>query len=240
MVNNKKKEKMMTCFSYLRCSSTKQSEEGLTIETQKNATQKYAEIHNLLEKEQTEVKSFVDENVSGSVLIAEREQGSILMKQLKEGDVIIVSKLDRMFRNVRDAINSLDFFKENKISVHIIDLGGDICSNGISSLFFTIASAFATFERERISERIKDVFENKKSKNEWCGGKVKIGYRKVKVNGVYVIKEDKKQEKVIRIIHRMRKEGKSLRLIAETVSKKYGNLLNEGSISYQGVRSVLS
>jgi DNA invertase Pin-like site-specific DNA recombinase len=39
----------------------------------------------------------------------------------------------------------------------MIDLGGDATGNGISKLVFTILSAFAEPERDRIRERILDV-----------------------------------------------------------------------------------
>jgi hypothetical protein len=35
----------------------------------------------------------------------------------------------------------LDEFKHQSIGLHMIDLGGDVCGNGISKLVFTILSA---------------------------------------------------------------------------------------------------
>jgi DNA invertase Pin-like site-specific DNA recombinase len=39
----------------------------------------------------------------------------------------------------------------------MIDLGGDVTGNGVSKLVFTILSAVAEAERDRIRERIRDV-----------------------------------------------------------------------------------
>lgn len=39
----------------------------------------------------------------------------------------------------------------------MIDLGGDVTGNGISKLVFTILSAVAENERDRIRERVRDV-----------------------------------------------------------------------------------
>jgi len=47
--------------------------------------------------------------------------------------------------------------KERGVILHIIDLGGDVTGNGISKLVFTILSAVAEAERDRIRERIRDV-----------------------------------------------------------------------------------
>ena len=47
--------------------------------------------------------------------------------------------------------------KDRDVSLHMIDLGGDVTGNGISKLVFTILSAVAEAERDRTRERITDV-----------------------------------------------------------------------------------
>jgi putative DNA-invertase from lambdoid prophage Rac len=66
---------------------------------------------------------------------------------VKSGDVIITAKLDRMFRSALDALGVLGDLKARKVSLHMIDLGGDVTDNGISKLVFTILSAVAEAER---------------------------------------------------------------------------------------------
>ena len=48
------------------------------------------------------------------------------------------------------------------ISLHLLDLGGDISGNGLSKLFLTIAAAFAEAERDRIRERVGQVKADQK------------------------------------------------------------------------------
>ena len=60
-----------------------------------------------------------------------------------KGDVIVTAKLDRAFRSAADALAVLEEFKAQGIGLHMIDLGGDVCGNGISKLVFTILSAVA-------------------------------------------------------------------------------------------------
>jgi len=76
---------------------------------------------------------------------------------LTVGDVVITPKLDRMFRSALNALAVLGQLKERGVSLHMIDLGGDVTGNGISKLVFTILSAVAEAERDRIRERIRDV-----------------------------------------------------------------------------------
>jgi putative DNA-invertase from lambdoid prophage Rac len=62
-----------------------------------------------------------------------------------------------MFRSARDALDVLDRLKRQNVSLHMIDLGGDVTGNGISKLVFTILSAVAEAERDRTRERIAEV-----------------------------------------------------------------------------------
>ena len=68
--------------------------------------------------------------------------------------MLITPKLDRMFRSARDALDVLDCLKGQGVSLHMIDLGGDVTGNGISKLVFTVLSAVAEAERDRTRERI--------------------------------------------------------------------------------------
>jgi len=79
------------------------------------------------------------------------------METVEKDDVIITAKLDRAFRNAADALATLEELKDLGVGLHMIDLGGDVCGNGISKLIFTILSAVAENERDRIRERIRDV-----------------------------------------------------------------------------------
>lgn len=116
---------------------------------------------------------------------------------------MIFPKLDRAFRNTRNALNVLHELKGRGISVHFIDLGGDVTGNGIGAIVFTILSAFATFERERISTLIREVKELKKVKGKFTGGNRDFGYDVIE--GVKVPRED--EQSVIREMQTMQQAG---------------------------------
>ena len=67
------------------------------------------------------------------------------------------------------------------MSAHMIDLGGNVTANGISKLAFTILSAVAEAERDRIRERISTVKADQKARGRYLGGKVPYGYRSLQV-----------------------------------------------------------
>jgi putative DNA-invertase from lambdoid prophage Rac len=90
--------------------------------------------------------------------------------------VVITAKLDRMFRSASDALGTLEALKEQSVALHMIDLDGDVCGNGISKLVFRILSAVAENERDRIRERIRDVKRHLASQGVYGDGKQPFGY----------------------------------------------------------------
>jgi DNA invertase Pin-like site-specific DNA recombinase len=96
---------------------------------------------------------------------------------LQPGDTVITPKLDRMFRSASDALANLDAMKHKCVSLHMIDLGGDVTGNGIAKLVFTILSAVAEAERDRIKERVAVVKADQKTRNRFLGGDAPFGFR---------------------------------------------------------------
>src|SRR4029079_11327731 len=109
--------------------------------------------------------------------LAERPEGSKLLAPLTAGDVVITAKLDRMFRSALDALAVLGQLQQRGVSLHMIDLGGDVTGNGISKLVFTILSAVAEAERDRIRERVTQVKRDQRQRNRYLGGIVPFGFR---------------------------------------------------------------
>ena len=63
------------------------------------------------------------------------------------------------------------------MALHLLDLNGDISSNGLSKLFLTIAAAFAEAERDRIRERIGRIKADHRARGRYLGGIVPFGFR---------------------------------------------------------------
>lgn len=164
----------MAVYAYTRVSTTRMADEGLSLDVQDRTVAGYAMMHGIPINH-----TYVEAGISGSVPLALRPEGKALLDALQPGDVVITPKLDRMFRSARDALEVLDMFKAKGISLHMIDLGGDVTGNGISKLVFTILSAVAEAERDRIIERIATVKSDQKLRGAYLGGKIPYGYRVV-------------------------------------------------------------
>jgi putative DNA-invertase from lambdoid prophage Rac len=197
-------------YGYARVSTTMQADEGESLDVQQRMIAGYAMQQGL-----TIEKTYVERGVSGSKPLEERPEGSALLRALQPGDTIITPKLDRMFRSALDALGVLEQMKEAGIALHMIDLGGDTTTNGVSKLVFTILSAVAEAERDRTRERIIDVKRDQKQRGRYLGGVVPFGWR-VDQDGALV--EVPEQQRAIRKMKTMRAKGASLRTIAETLT----------------------
>ena len=212
----------MAVYGYTRVSSNLQVE-GESLDVQKRQIEGYALMHDW-----NVDKTFIEKGVSGSVPLGERLEGKDLVNILQAGDVLIASKLDRMFRSALDALQVVALLKEKKVDLHLIDLGGSV-SNGHSKMFLTIAASFAEAERDRLRERILDVKKDQKERGRFLGGKVPFGYEVV--DGQLIEKTEEK--KAIQVIHDLRAKKLSYRKISDYLA---GTGI---TLSYGGVKRVL-
>lgn len=215
----------MTVFAYSRVSTIKQAEEGISIEVQEDQIKNYAK-----QQGQTVDSWIRDKGVSGSIQLQDREQGSRLFQEAKSGDDVICAKLDRMFRSARDALNVLETFRSKGISLHFIDLGGDV-GNGIGQLVFTILSAVAEQERTRIRERISEAKLRTRLEGKYQGGKVAFGYTKDRHGNLI---KDEIQQKCLVAMRKRRDQGLSYRSISSYVKEEW-----QVSISHNAIRVIL-
>jgi putative DNA-invertase from lambdoid prophage Rac len=215
----------MSVYGYCRVSTLRQASEGESLEVQRRQIEGYAHMHGLVIDEVV-----VEEGVSGSVPVAERQKGGPLFARLQKGDVVIAPKLDRLFRSALDALTVVEDMRKRGVSLCLLDLGGDISGNGLSKLFLTIAAAFAEAERDRIRERVAQVKADQKARGRYLGGIVPFGFRRGE-SGELVPHEA--EQEAIHEIKRLRAEGRPLRAIADAVR------LNGVKISHEGVANVL-
>lgn len=93
------------------------------------------------------------EKVSG--VSKNRKEFENMLLHLREGDTVIVWKLDRLGRSVKQLIDLMETWLKEGISFHSISDGLTINNSAMSRMFYTIIAAFAQLERDLISERTK-------------------------------------------------------------------------------------
>ncbi len=216
----------MAIYGYIRVSTTTQADNGESLEVQRRKIEARAQ-----EQGWTLDRVFVERGVSGGKPLADRPQGKALLAVLTKGDVLIASKLDRVFRSASDALTIMEGFKRQGVGLYLLDLGGEVTGNGIGAMVFTIMSAVAQFERERIVERITDMKADQKRRGRYLGGAVPFGYRVAK--DVKTLEPVPKEQAAIKRMRRLRREGTSLRAISQDM-KKRGH-----DVSHEGVKRIL-
>jgi len=117
----------------------------------------------------TGVKSFVD-RCSGSIPFLERPQAKNLMKFLKDNPQATteVHSIDRLGRNTRDILDTLELFDRKEYIIKIKDLGLE-STGAFFKPMITIISALAEHERNMIRERTRQGIEIRKAQGGYKG-----------------------------------------------------------------------
>ena len=134
-------------FGYVRVSTSDQD----------NSVQNQIErITELAAKEGLQLHHiYVDEDVTARIPLRDRPQGRLLWDALERGDTLAFNKVDRVFRSVSDASQTVKTWQEKGIRAIIMDLGIDLATPA-GRMFFHQLAAFAEFERELISQRTRE------------------------------------------------------------------------------------
>jgi len=225
-------DKKRVCI-YVRVSSEEQSREGYSIEAQKKKLEEYA-----LFKEWFIYKIYIDAGISAKS-IKGRKSFQDMLVDAKNGKFsgILVYKFDRAFRNVKEALITLD--ELNSMKIDFISLTESIdTTTAMGKFFFTINGAYAQLERELTSERLNFTLDSKFELGMMVG-KMPLGYYWDKVNKK--VKIDKKKSEMIKDIFSMTLRGIGYKEICEKYKLKpqsYYNIIRNkvyiGFIQFKG------
>ncbi len=151
----------MALYCYARASTSHQEE---SPNTQKAVALRWGIYNNKGEPE----AYFVDIDVSGSVPFDERKAGVALLDVLRRGDTVIVSRMDRAFRNVRDFCFTVERFERLGVTLCLADQNCDM-STPIGKMTAQMLVVFAEFERSQIRARIKEAMQHRKRTGRCAG-----------------------------------------------------------------------
>lgn len=147
-------------YGYIRVSSKSQAENNSLSEQEQMILEKYplAEIHREVF---TAAKDF-----NNRVVFNE------LVDRLVSADVLVVCKMDRFCRNVREGLDIIEHLMDKGIKIDILNLGV-IDNTPVGRLTYTILLSFAEFERNMIVERTKAGRELARQKDGYTEGRPK-------------------------------------------------------------------
>ncbi len=204
----------MSVYSYTRTSQIECLESTQELET-------------ILEKEDLRLQTYalgegmkvndryLDENQKWNVNFMKRPQAAALMNRLEAGDIILVCTLERIFSNCDDMMNTLQEFRKRKVKLVVVELDGEVTNPDLAPRFQDMLKIFHSLERRRSTERIKTVKQSQRKKGRFLGGSRPFGYM-IHSNGRLI--ENPMEQRVLKKILDMKKQGNSLRAISAEVS----------------------
>lgn len=88
---------------------------------------------------------------------------------VREGDTVIVTKTDRIARSARDALDIADQLRRKNVGFKLLDLGDVDINSDMGRMIYTVMSAFAEMERNRIRQRQREGIEKAREQGKHLG-----------------------------------------------------------------------
>ena len=204
---------MQRAAIYARVSTQEQVENGNSLDFQIEKLKAYCQLH-----EFKIVGEYVDAGVSGAK--AERPALNKLKKDIDKIDIVLIYKLDRLSRSIKDTMYLIeDLFKPNNVDLISLSENFDT-SQAMGMATIGMLSTFAQLERETIKERMMagkiQAVKNGKNIN-----KTPFGY--IKKDGQLI--KDERTKDCVDFIFKKMLEGKSLHETVKLLEmSEYNNL----------------
>lgn len=201
-------------IAYLRVSTDKQADEGVSLDAQRAKLEAYASLYDL-----DLVAVEVDAGVSAKSLDRPALGRALAMLRAGRADALLVVKLDRLTRSVRDLGELLDGYFGPEKKAALLSVADQIDTRTAAGrMVLNILTSVAQWEREAIGERTAAAMQHKAAQGEYCGGQVPYGFA-VGPDGVHLVEHDGEQL-VIAAIRELRATGLSLRAIVAQLDKR--------------------
>ena len=207
---------------YCRVSLEKMAERGVSLEAQQAKAEAYAALYDL---EVTEV--IIDAGASAKTLVRPGLERALSLLKAGKADAILVAKLDRLTRSVRD-LNELVTgpFAPGKAALLSVSEQIDTRSAG-GRLVLNVLASVSQWEREAIGERTSTALQHKAAQGGYTGGNTRYGFR-LGDDGEHLVPVPEEQQ-VVEEARKLRAQGLTLRDVA-------AKLEDQGRVSRTGRR----
>lgn len=208
--------KPLRCAIYIRVSTEEQHLNGLSLPAQQKALTEYAEANN-----HTIVGCYADEGISARKSMKYRKGLLSLLEDVKKNkiDMILVTKLDRWFRNIKDYNITEEILTAHNCHWKTIYENYD-SSTANGQMVINIMLSVNQAECDRTSERIKAVFDYKRSIGEVTSGRCACYGYKVENNRLV---KDPDTAPIVEDICRHYFSCYSIRNTISYIQNKYGD-----------------
>jgi DNA invertase Pin-like site-specific DNA recombinase len=199
---------------YTRVSTEEQAVGGFGLDAQEAKIRGYCGLYDL-----DLVRIHSDPGASGKDLDRPGVQEVLAeLRRRKDGiDGVVVAKLDRLTRSLRDCADLIDQHFGEKRDKRLFSVEESIDTRRAAGrLVLNVIMTVAQWEREVISERTRDALQAKIAKGERCG-KVRFGFD-LDDDGKTLVENHREQE-AIRLMKQWRAQGKSYRELVRLVEE---------------------
>lgn len=207
----------MKAIGYIRVSTDGQDQSGLGLADQEQKIRAYCDLYGL------ELAGIEKDAASGKNMERPGLQRALSMLKKGEADGLIVAKLDRLTRSVRDMGFLLEkYFQDNSALFVVAEQINTRTAAG--RLLLNLLTSVGQWEREAISERTQAALRQKKARGEKTGGYVPFGFD---ADAEGRLTENNREQEVISRISELRQKGYTFAEIAESLNED-GILTKQG------------
>jgi DNA invertase Pin-like site-specific DNA recombinase len=200
---------IMLTIGYVRVSTDRQAEQGVSLEAQE------AKIRAMATVQGAElVDVIVDGGESAKSLNRPGLQQLMAMVNAGKVQAVIVAKLDRLTRSVKDLCGLLELFEKRKVALISVAEALDTGS-AAGRLVITIMGAVSQWEREAIGERTRDALRHKRAQGQRVGN-IAYGFRLAADQRH--LEPDPAEQSALAEIRELRRRGLALRGIASALN----------------------
>lgn len=219
--------------AYLRVSTDKQAEGGISLDAQRAKVEAYAALYDL-----ELVAVDVDAGVSAKSLDRPALDTALGRLRPGEADALLVVKLDRLTRSVRDLGELVDaYFARERWALLSVSEQIDTRS-AAGRLVLNVLASVAQWEREATGERTAAALAHKRRQNEYTGGHPPYGWA-LADDGRTLVPVEAEQESIA-LASRLRDEGLSLRKIGARLEARGVRPRSGGGWHAKTVRSLIN
>src|ERR1700681_922659 len=201
----------MKTVAYVRVSTDKQAERGISLEAQAEKIRAMALVQGA---ELSEI--IVESGESAKSLNRPGMARLLAMVEAGTGKTVIVAKLDRLTRSVKDLCELLERFEKRGVALVSVAESLDTGS-AAGRLVLNIMAAVSQWEREAIGERTRDAMRHKRSQGERVGN-IAFGSR-LSDDGQH-LEQDPAEQAALAEIRLLRNRGLTLRGIAAALNHR--------------------
>ena len=199
----------MKVIGYLRVSTQEQEQSGLGLEAQQEKIRAYCGLYDL------ELVDMVQDAASGKSMKG-REGLALALAMLARGEAegLIVAKLDRLTRSVKDLGELIEKYFA-KFSLFVVAEQVDT-RTASGRLVLNLLTSVAQWERETIGERTAAALGAKRARGEKTGGAVPFGYDLEAGK----LAENPQEQAIIRLIDDLKGRGHGYKAIAKELNEQ--------------------